>query len=169
MPQSFSVKKVLVHGAVVFVFLLGVFVFSFLHGEPVHDINLWMLENSFYAKDIPHPEDSIVAENKKYLGGPSLHGGNRCVYAVGEVRTAPLSKEEIKRAYQNATIHYWNTTLPLRMLFIDEHGPYTLPYVTWQDDLVDISKRSAAGEDTVYVVYASVEHPILLFDYRCDD
>lgn len=170
MPQTHLIKRMAVYGTIVFVCFLGLIFFSFFYGEPIHDINVWVLEKSFYAKDISHPDNSVLLEKKKYLGGVSLHGGHRCVYAVGEARTAPLSKDEIRRIYQDTTLRYWSKKLPLKILFVDEYGgPYTMPYVNWQDDIMSLSKLSETENDTHYIVYVAVERPIILFDYRCDD
>lgn len=166
MPPLSLTAKIFLYGMAVFVCLFGVLFFWFAHGEPIHDINVWRLERSFYAKGIPHPSDSVLMEKKKYLGGPSMHGDNRCVYAVGEMRTAPLSKEDIRKTYQGVTVNFWKELLPLKVLFADEYeGLQTLPYVNWQDELYGMP----FSDDTRYVVYVGTQRPILFFDLRCDD
>ncbi len=148
------------------VVVLGVLFFWFAHGEPIHDGNVWLLERNFYAKEVSHPNSSVLLEKKKYLGGKSTHGDPWCVYAVGEMRSAPLSKEDIRETYQGIVVGFWKERLPLQVLFADEYdGPQVMPYVNWQDEL----RGMPASEHTVYVVYASTERPILLIDLRCDD
>lgn len=166
MSQLSLTAKIFLYGTAILVFFLGIPFFWFAHGEPIHDINVWWLERSFYAKEITHPNDSVLLEKMKYLGGPSTHGDNRCVYAVGEMRTAPLSKKDIKEVYQGETVSFWRRYLPLQVLFIDEYeGPRVMPYVNWQDELYGMSP----SEDTRYIVYVGTERPILFIDLRCDD
>lgn len=170
MIQPARIKKIVVYASIACACLIGLIIYSFLYGEPVHDVNAWVLEKGFYASSISHSDDSVLLERKKYLGGPSLHGGNRCIYAVGETRSAQLSKEEIKKTYKDETIWYWNKKIPLQIIFLDEFdGDYTMPYVNWQDDLIILSRQPEKTAGTLYTVFASVERRIILFDYRCDD
>lgn len=165
MAQRLHTKRFALCGGALTVLVFCLLFFWVVHGEPVHDINVWYLEKSFYAQRIEHPSGSILLEKKKYLGGPSLHGDSRCVYAVGEVRSATLSKEEIKQAYADQSVGFWARRLPLKVLFADEYdGPYELPFVTWQDELAHVSAST-----TPYVVYASTQRDITLYDSRCDD
>src|SRR3989344_2956224 len=151
--------------AVTVVFFALVFLLI-VYGEPIHDINLWLLQKKFYTAKISHPSDSVLVEKKTYLGGPSLHGDSRCIYAVGEVRTAPLSKANIRSEYSAESIYFGKKTLQLRLLFADEYeGPYTMPYVDWQDEL----RETQVSEDTLYVVYVSTGRPVFFYDGRCYD
>lgn len=148
------------------VVLLGVLFFWFAHGEPIHDSNVWLLERNFYAKEIMHPNGSVLLEKKKYLGGKSTHGDPWCVYAVGEMRSAPLSKEDIIETYRGIVVGFWKERLPLKVLFADEYeGPQVMPYVNWQDELYGMPP----SVNTRYVVYVGTERPILFIDLRCDD
>lgn len=159
--------KVFLYGTVIPGFFLGILFFWIAYGEPIHDINVWRLERGFYVKEIPHPSDSVLMEKKKYLGGPSMHGDNRCVYAIGEMRTAPLSKEDIKESYQGIVVAFWKEHLPLKVLFADEYvGPHVLPFTDWQDKLLALPY---SNNNTTYVVYATTQRRILLSDWRCDD
>lgn len=172
MTQPVRIKKIIVYASIGCACLIGLIIYSFLYGEPIHDVNAWVLQISFNAKDISHPSNSILLEKKEYLGGQSLHGGHRCIYAVGETRSAELSKKEIKKAYSADTIWYWNKKIPLQIIFPDEFdGDYTMPYANWQDDLRNLSALYETEKDTTvfYIVFASVEKQIILFDYRCDD
>lgn len=160
------ITKVFSLGIAVFLFLFGALFFWFAYGEPIHDINVWWLEKNFYSDDIIHPSNSALQEKKKYLGGPSLHGDNRCVYAVGEVRIAPLTIDEIKLAYQNTSVNFLGNRLPLKVLFEDEFdGPYEMPFVYWQDEL----RALPPSDNTTYIVYVTDKRRILLSDWRCDD
>lgn len=165
MVQRLHTKRFALYGGALVALVFCSLSFWIVRGEPIHDINVWYLEKSFYTQRIEHPSGSILLEKKKYLGGPSLHGDSRCVYAVGEVRLATLSREEIKRAYSDRSVGFWTRRLPLKVLFADEYdGPHELPFVAWQDELAHISAST-----TVYVVYASTQRDIILYDSRCDD
>lgn len=158
--------KVFLCGIVSFIFLFGTLFFWIAHGEPIHDINTWWLEKNFYADEITHPSSSVLLEKKKYLGGPSMHGDNRCIYAVGEARIAPLTIDEIKLAYQNTSVSFWGNRLSLKILFTDEFdGPYEMPFINWQDELRTLPQ----SDNTAYVVYVTEQRRILLSDWRCDD
>lgn len=164
MGQHLYTKKFALSSGIL-IALISILSFWIVHGEPIHDINVWYMEKSFYTQHIKHPSNSILLGKKKYLGGPSMHGDSRCVYAVGETRSAPLSKEEIKRAYLDQSIGFWTRRLPLNVLFVDEYnGPRELPFVMWQDELPYIFAST-----TLYVVYVSGQRDIILYDLRCDD
>lgn len=158
--------KVFSWGIAVFVLFFGALFFWFAYGEPIHDINIWWLEKNFYAAEITHPNNSVLLEKKKHLGGPSLHGDNRCVYAVGEVRMAPLTLDEIKLAYRAIYVSLWGNRLPLKVLFANEFdGPYEMPFVNWQEEL----RALPPSDNTTYIVYVTDQRRILLSDWRCDD
>jgi hypothetical protein len=140
-------------------FILSIF------GNPIHDLNAWMLEKNFYAKNIKHPAGSVLLEKKVYLGGISTHGDPWCVYAVGEVRSSALSNTDIVNFYRDITVNLWAEKLPIKVLFGDDREPYGLPYAHWQDEL----RGASTDEATKYIVYAGVEWPIWFFDNRCDD
>lgn len=166
MGKTPRIMKIGLGVGVALVVLLGALFFWFVHGELTHDINVWLLERRFYAKKIMHPDGSVLLEKKKYLGGKSTHGDPWCVYAVGEIRAVPLSKEDIRKTYQGVTVNFWKELLPLKVLFADEYeGSQTLPYVNWQDELYGMP----FSDDTRYVVYVGTQRPILFFDLRCDD
>ena len=159
-----ALKLICIWFVITLVFLSLPFIL-FIFGNPIHDLNTWILEKNFYVKNISHPVDSVLLEKKVYLGGISTHGDPWCVYAVGEVRSSSLSKPEITDFYRDITVNLWTEKVPVRVLFGDDHEPYGLPYAHWQDEL----RGASTAETTKYVIYAGTEWPILLFDHRCDD
>jgi len=152
-------------GFVIILTLFSLPFILFIFGNPIHDLNMWILKKKFYAKNIIHPADSVLLEKKIYLGGISTHGDPWCVYAVGEVRSSALSNDKITDFYRDITVNHWTEKVPIKVLFGDDHKPYTLPYAHWQDEL----RGASTVEETKYVVYASTEWPIFLLDHRCDD
>lgn len=159
--RRFNIKKAfLIIIIFIIVFIAGFFGWIF-YGAPIHDFRLWMMEQHFARAAIHHPNNSIFLEKKIYLGGPDTHGSGICVYAVGEVRIAPLSKNDIRNAYQNIKVK----DLPLKVFFADENDwPYESPFVDWQDELWDMPYAN----NTLYIIYATVKYPFL-GDFRCDD
>lgn len=153
-------------GFVIILVLFSLPFILFIFGNPIHDLNAWMLGKNFYAKNIAHPTGSLLLEKKVYLGGISTHGDPLCVYAVGEWRSSPLSREKIVEIYHSEVVTLWGEKVPIKVMFADGYeGPYTLPYAYWQDDL----RNTLTDKNTHYIVYASTKWPILLFDHRCDD
>lgn len=68
MSQIPSAAKIFLYGFAILVFILIVLFSWFAYGEPIHDINTWLLEKNFYADEITHPSSSVLLEKKKYLG-----------------------------------------------------------------------------------------------------
>jgi hypothetical protein len=144
----------------------GLLLILIIYGEPIHDLNAWMLEKNFYAKNITHPVDSVLLKKIIYLGGISTHGDLSCVYAVGEWRYSSLSREKIKETYRDEEVNLWSEEISIKVMFADGYeGPHTLPYAYWQDDLRD----TITDKNVHYIVYASTQWPIFLLDFRCDD
>ncbi len=164
--KSMSLLKVIgiILGSVILLF--GLLLFLIAYGEPIHDLNAWRLEKNFYAKNIAHPEDSVLVKKIRYLGGISTHGDMWCVYAVGEWRSSPLPREKILDRYHNEATTLWGKKVPIKVMFSDGYeGPHTLPYTYWQDDLRD----TMTDKNAHYIVYTSTQWPIILYDDRCDD
>ena len=128
------------------------------YGVPIHDLNLWLLQRDFDTQ-VHHPVNSIFIEKRTYLGGPSEHGSHTCVYAVGEIRSTPLTREGIEQAYREAAPSS-------RMLFVGEASPES-PFAMWVNELMDIANATST-EDTLYVIYLVKSYPSL-GDLRCDD
>ena len=142
-----------------------------LWGMPLHDFRLWRLEKGFKAvAPLYHPPESMPLQKKQYLGGPYDHGGLQCDFYVGELRAAPLSKEEILLAYKNQYVRVWGSRkqVPLQILFFDEGvWEMELPLTVWWDEWYE--SPLLATSSTVYFVFASQEGYPFLGDYRCDD
>jgi|SRR3989344_492081 len=144
-------------------------------GVPLHDFRLWWLEKNFQEAALYHPRESMPLQKKTYLGGLAEHGSLRCDFFVGELRSAPLSKEKIWQAYVGRSIKAFNyfgflnsERAPLQVLFFDEER-WTMdsPLSDWWDELSGSPLITAAN--TAYFVFASQEGYPYLGDYRCDD
>ncbi|MFY9462566.1 MAG: hypothetical protein WAP52_00060, partial [Candidatus Sungiibacteriota bacterium] len=142
-----------------------------VYGVPIHNFRLWRLERNFREVASYHPSESRLIEREKYLGGPSEHGSLQCDFFVGEFRTAPLSKESIRQAYEGHSIRSINhmSRIPLKVLFFDE-GVWTMdsPLGGWWDEWY-LGGRATTTRGTAYFVFASQEGYPFLGDRRCDD
>lgn len=158
-----------------FATILSLVILSLLYflvwGVPIHDFRLWMLERNFKRAALYHPPESIFLEKKKYLGGPHDHGSLQCDFFVGEFRSAPLSRESIRQAYQDHFIRSisglgWT---PLNVLFFDERV-WTMdsPLGDWWDEWY-LGGIATTTPGTAYFVFASQEGYPFLGDMRCDD
>ncbi|MBM3261711.1 hypothetical protein FJY93_04855 [Candidatus Kaiserbacteria bacterium] len=136
-----------------------------LYGTPIHDVRLLILERAFVDAHMRHPSGSILVEQKTYLGGQYAHGSKRCVYAIGELRSMKLSKDNIKKSYEHVFVSFGEEHLPVLILFRDEsEESYELPFVVWQDELTGMMD----GLSTTYMVYVATTYPYL-GDPRCND
>ena len=150
--------------------LFGVPLYFLSRGVPLHDIRLWQLSRNFEAAASYHPRKSIVLERRTYLGGPYTHGSLACDYFVGELRLAPLPKEEIRHVYDGRSIQSFDNSgqVPLEVLFFGESiWPVNSPLGDWWDEWRESPLIVASG--TVYFVFAAQKGYPFLWDYRCDD
>lgn len=159
--KRLSIKKIFLMVTAFLVLLLMGFFIWIIYGTPIHDFRLWSLERQFIRASIDHPAGSILLERKSYLGGKSTHGDGVCIYAFGEVRSAPLGKEDVLRTYKDIA----TAKFPIKVFFADGNDwPYELPFVIWQEELESI----APTDNAVYIVYLSSQRHFL-GDRRCDD
>ena len=170
-----NIRRVLCPLGIAFASIIGLFVILFLIflmmaiGVPIHDFNLWRIEKNFNAVVTHHPSDSVLIENKKYLGGPDSHGSQSCNYAVGEVRSSSKSKEEIFQTYKNLYIFPVEglKLIHIKVLFTsDPQWAATWPLSTWWDELHEEKKSTSK---VAYFVYAMHEGYPFWGDSRCDD
>ena len=155
---------------VVALMLFGVLLYFLSKGVPLHDIRLWRLERNFEMAASYHPRTSTVLQRRTYLGGPYTHGSLSCDYFVGELRSATLSKEEIRRAYDGHFIKSFDNSgqVPLEVLFFGEKiWPIDSPLGDWWDEWRESPLIATSG--TVYFVFAAQKGYPFLLDYRCDD
>ena len=150
--------------------IISLLFFFLSRGIPLHDFRLWMLEKNFKAAASYHPPESILLQKKTYLGGPDEHGSRICDFFVGELRSSPLSKEKIRRAYNGSSIRSFSNLgrIPLKVLFFDEERwAMNSPLGDWWDEWYGNLSTSTA--QTTYFVFVSQEGYPYLGDYRCDD
>ncbi len=158
-------KHVILLSATTLIILAGILFYFVAFGVPVHDVRMWVLKRAY--SHVEHPRESIVLADAIYLGGPATHGSWRCNYVVGEARSAPLSKQEIREAYGQETlpVAFSKSSLPLTILFFDDEWPNELPWFTWESEF----KSFAHISDTPYLVYIAQRNVPFLGDVRCDD
>ncbi|OHA89901.1 MAG: hypothetical protein A2832_02070 [Candidatus Zambryskibacteria bacterium RIFCSPHIGHO2_01_FULL_44_22b] len=163
--DEYLLKGLLIILASCFLYILMIFI----HGMPLHDFNLWRLSILYRNVAEYHPDGSEFLVKKKYLGGPDEHGSGVCNYVVGEVRSAPRSKEEIQSAYSSHSIKSLSGfyRIPIEVLFMDEDNwPVESPWWEWEDEIKEQIKEATS---TVYLVYIAIEGYPFLLDMRCDN
>lgn len=141
-----------------FIFLV---ILSTVWGMPLHNFDLWRLERNFnITAPQYHPPESVLLEKKEYLGGPQEHGSLVCDLYVGELRSAPFSKEDIRAAYSGEK--------SFEVLFPAEDG-WTMdsPLGNWWDEWHESPIITASS--TVYFVFFARRNIPFLGDMRCDD
>ena len=144
--------------------------FSMFLGIPIHDFNLWRLEQRYKEIKEFHPAATKLVKPKKYLGGPDEHGSWACVYAVGEIRRTKLTKQDIQKAYKHVPA-FGTPKYPAKfeIHFSDFTGmPLFDPLSTWLYDLEAVAK-SASTSDLFYLIYTGQENIPFWGDTRCDD
>src|SRR3989344_9575934 len=133
------IKKYAVKGFIIFVVSGFLYVVMIVfYGIPLHDLNLWILEQRYETIHAFHPQNSILLEKKKYLGGPDDHGSQQCNYVVGEIRSSNLTKEEIKFSYSGRSVPSMSglNRIPVEILFFDTETSWQMeyPWGTWWDE-----------------------------------
>lgn len=146
-------------------FCIGVLAFLLFGRTPVNQLHLWQLERDFYHNNSIHPRESFLLQKRTYVGGPYDHGSQRCGVFVGELRAAPLNKEQVRRAYEGRSIK--SGEIPLQMLFLDAQWPMYLPLTVWQDEWRENALLKTSS--TLFFVFASQEEYPSWGDIRCDD
>jgi len=165
------IKKYAVKGFIIFVVSGFLYVVMIVfYGIPLHDLNLWILGQRYENIHAYHPQNSVLLEKKKYLGGPDDHGSQQCNYVVGEIRSSNLTKEAIQFAYSGHSIKSLSgfNKIPLEILFFDTGFSWRMeyPWTIWWDELDDRYKNTTS---TLYLVYVAVKGYPFLGDYRCDN
>lgn len=158
-------KRVILLSSTTLIILTGIFFYFIIFGAPIHDARMWMLKHAYSR--VEHPVGSTVLADAVYLGGPATHGSWRCSYVVGEMRSAPLPKQEIRKAYgmKTLSVTFSKTPLPLAVLFFDDEWPNELPWFTWESEFRLFENIS----DTPYLVYSAQKDVPFFGDLRCDD
>lgn len=159
-------KHVILISSATIIILTGIVFYFVVFGVPVHDVRMWMLKHAYTRAE--HLRESVVLADAIYLGGPETHGSWRCNYVVGEVRSAPFSKQIIREAYAQKALSmpfFKRPLLPLAVLFFDDEWPNELPWFTWKSEFSSLANIS----DTPYLVYVAQRGVPFLGDVRCDD
>jgi len=130
---------------------------------PFHDLYLSHLDQALQS--IEHPRGSKELERHVFFGS-RYTDVSECTYAVGQIRSAPLSRDEITRAYNNASAgSFW----PVRVEIIEKGTslPLDNPADAWISEF--ISKTSDDASLTYYLVYVYTPGQSWLGDMRCYD
>lgn len=155
-------------------FTLGVFIITstslffllfwlFFATMPFHDLYLSRMNRAFQS--IEHPHGSKELEQYIFFGS-RYTDISECTYAIGQMYSAPLSREEIMRAYENAPVESFG---PVRVEIVGKETslPLDNPADAWISEF--LSKKYSATSDTYYLVYLYELGQSWLGDIRCYD
>lgn len=130
---------------------------------PFHDLYLSRMD--YALQSIEHPHGSKRLEQDIFFGS-RYTDISECTYAVGQIYSAPLSREEIVQAYKNAPAGSFG---PAHIEIIEKGVslPLDNPADAWIAEF--LSKQSVDASDTYYLVYLYQPRQSALGDMRCYD
>jgi len=152
-------------------FTLGVFIITstslffllfwlFYATMPFHDLYYSHMDQALQS--ITHPHDSKKLEQYAFFGS-RYTDISECTYAVGQIRSTPLSPEEITQAYKNASAGSFGS-VRIEIIRKGTSLPLDNPADAWIAEF--LSKKS---DDTYYLVYLYEPGKSWLGDMRCYD
>ncbi len=153
--------------AAVLCFILVGFVLSVTWRMPIHNFNLWRLENNFQMIASSHPSDSTQLLFIKGVGNLFRGASNACDYFVGEFRISPGSKEGIMRWYKELSIRsFEGRAVSLEVYFIEDDFFKRYPGYEWREKLFR-SSQSVPALGVPYLVLVSQSDYPPDGDIRC--
>ena len=155
-------------------FTLGIFIITstslffllfwlFYATMPFHDLYLSRMNRAFQS--IENPRGSKELEHHVFFGS-RYTDTSECTYAIGRIYSAPLSRDEIIRAYNNASA---GSLVPVKVEIIEKGTslPLDNPADAWIAEF--LSKKSSNISETYYLVYVYQPGQSWLGDTRCYD
>lgn len=164
MKKLLDILKLIVGVSITIFMAFAFLVFWLFYATmPFHDLYYSHMDRAFQS--IAHPRGSRELEQYAFFGS-RYTDISECTYAVGQIYSAPLSREKIIRAYKNAP------TGSLGPVHVEIIGKETLlpldnPADTWITEF--LSKKSGNTSDTHYLVYLYKPGQSWLGDIRCYD
>ncbi len=138
---------------------------------PIHQFNLWKLENNF--RKVQHPAHSKLLTKLTGFGNLFRGASNGCDYLVGELRVENGPQESITKWYQGISIKPFDDTepVPIEIKFIDDeefsegHHWYG-PWFSWYEKIRE-SFNWKEMHMTPYVIFAKQTDYPPYGDVRC--
>lgn len=130
---------------------------------PFHDFYLSRMDNALQS--VEYPLDSKKLEHYVFFGS-RYTDVSECTYAVGQMYSAPLSQDEILRAYKNVSAGFFG---PVHVEIVGKGTslPLDNPADAWITEF--LSKESEDTSDIYYLVYVYNPGQSWLGDTRCYD
>lgn len=130
---------------------------------PFHDLYLSHMNRALQS--IEHPRDSKELEQYVFFGS-RYTDISECTYAVGQMYSASLSREEILQAYKNVSAGIFG---PVHVEIVGKETslPLDNPADAWITEF--LSKNSEDTSETHYLVYLYKPGQSWLGDTRCYD
>lgn len=130
---------------------------------PFHDFYLSGMDRALQS--IEHPHGSKKLEEYAFFGS-RYTDISECTYAVGQMYSVPLSREEILQAYRNTSAGSFG---PVHIEIIEKETslPLDNPADAWIAEF--LLKKDGVTSDTPYLVYLYQPGQSWLGDVRCYD
>ena len=154
-------------------FILGAFIIAstslffllfwlFYATMPFHDLYLSHMDRAFQS--IAHSRGSKELERYAFFGS-RYTDISECTYAVGQIRSAPLSPEEIMQTYKDTSSGGFGS------VHVEIVGKSSLPLDNPADAWITefLSKKSGDTSGTFYLIYVYKRGQSWLGDMRCYD
>lgn len=131
---------------------------------PFHDLYLSRMDRALQS--IEYPRGSEKSEQYVFLGS-RYTDISECTYAVGQIYSAPLSREEIVRTYRNASAGSFG---PVHVEIIGKETSLSLdnPADAWIAEFLSRGTPDIPGT-SYYLVYLYQPGQSWLGDMRCYD
>lgn len=143
--------------------LFFIFFWLFFATMPFHDLYLSRMDRAFQS--IEHPLGSKRLEQYVFFGS-RYTDTSECTYAIGQMYSASLSREETVQAYKNVSAGIFG---PVNVEIIEKGAslPLDNPADAWLTEF--LPKKSSDTSDTLYLVYVYQPGQSWLGDIRCYD
>ncbi len=160
----FDVMK-LALGVSIILFMSFAFLIFWLFYATMPFHNFYLSRMGDALQSIEHPYDSKELEQHVFFGS-RYTDISECTYAIGQIYSSSLPKEEILQAYRDAQTGIFGSV----HIEIIEKGislPLDNPADAWITEF--LSKKSGDTSDTDYLVYLYKPGQSWLGDTRCYD
>jgi len=136
---------------------------------PIHQYNLWKLEQNFQQIAPLHPRESQLLSHMKEFGNLFRGASNGCDYFVGEFRSATLPQRDIVEAYGGLFVNPFDRTerVPVEVYFLDNEEAFSrYPWDEWREN-IRASFKKIDPFNSAYVVFVAQTNYPPDGDIRC--
>jgi len=164
MKKLSSILKLIVGVSIILFMSFAFLIFWLFYATmPFHDFYLSRMDHALQSIEPPHSSKKL---EQHVFFGSRYTDISECTYAIGQIYSSSLSKEEILQAYRDAQTGIFGSVY----IEIIEKGislPLDNPADAWITEF--LSKKSGDTSDTDYLVYLYKPGQSWLGDTRCYD